>query len=547
MLTSNLYLKKSSNHRTYLDLQRYMHQALQKIDILHEIFGHLTWQDPGDTDHELQHRQRPMVPSTLLSCALTCQAFREPALDKLWWRLDNIVFLFKLLPSLQQFIQRQYYLDGPIADADWKVFDRYARRVYVLHDNPGEVIDASVFIQISQGRKDRPFLPSLRYLYTTRADSNILAFLLPSLRWFYCHPPPMDHGFYPSNWALISGLAQVAPGLQSLILHLPLSKSCLDSLIDFKSLRHLSLCHGRTGSLVDADFFAKISSLENLASLRLAGLANFTLSRYSSVSPYFPTLEALTVSSKLGQMIPLLRIAKFQQLKSLSYTEEVDYTTAIAPVPPYPADMQNWQIFFQLLCQNANEFLESLTIGRAVAIGPGPQHVHTVGVHGVSAFPDLFQLKLRKFIISSHLFVSLSNLDVQYFADAWPTLQVLHLTTCYIGTDFHALIEVAKHLPLLDELHLPINAQSLPSFDTIPLLSHPLRSLNVMSSLVKDASTFARCVDRLFPNLKTFQGGGSCLMLWDQVKVLIPYFQGARQDARLRLCQDVKSRISARK
>ena len=89
-----------------------MHQALQKVDILHEIFGHLTWQDPTNTEHELSHRQHSAVPSTLLSCALTCQAFREPALDKLWWRLDSIRFLFQLLPSFQKFHNEQYVRDS---------------------------------------------------------------------------------------------------------------------------------------------------------------------------------------------------------------------------------------------------------------------------------------------------------------------------------------------------------------------------------------------------------------------------------------------------
>ena len=436
------------------------------------------------------------------------------------------------------------FLDGPITDTDWKVFDRYARRVCGLYDTCGEVIDPSVFVQISQANSRPPFfLPSLRYLSTTRADADVLAFLVPTLRWFHCHPPPRDHGFYPSNWAFISGLAQVAPSLQSLILQLPLSKYCLDSLINFKSLKHLSFCRAGGPVVVDAEFFAKISSnLENLNSLQLVGLANSTLSRYSSVSAYFPMLETMAITSKISQIIPLLRIAKFQRLKSFLYTEEIDYASAIAAVPPpYTADMQNWQMFFQLVCQNTNEeSLESLSISRAVFITPGPPNMYTVGVHGVSTFSHLFQLKLKSFKISSHLFVSLSNLDIHCFAEAWPTLQVLHLTTCYIGTDFHALIEVANHLPLLDELHIPINAQSLPPLESIPLLSHPLRSLNVLTSLVKDSATFARCVDRLFPNLKTFQGGGSCSMLWDQVKMLIPYFQGARQDARTRLCQNVK-------
>ena len=87
-----------------------MHPALQKLDILHEIFGHLTWRDPTHTEDEFHSQQLPNVPSTLLSCALTCQSFREPALDKLWWRIDSITFLFKLLPSFRQFTTNGHYV-----------------------------------------------------------------------------------------------------------------------------------------------------------------------------------------------------------------------------------------------------------------------------------------------------------------------------------------------------------------------------------------------------------------------------------------------------
>ena len=48
------------------------------------------------SDHHVLNR------STLLNAALCCKTFLEPALDTLWWSIDNIAHLFLLLPAFRK-------------------------------------------------------------------------------------------------------------------------------------------------------------------------------------------------------------------------------------------------------------------------------------------------------------------------------------------------------------------------------------------------------------------------------------------------------------
>ena len=69
-------------------------------DILEQIFMHLA-QDPEDLidadDSQTLNR------STLLNAALCCKTFLQPALDALWWTIDDIANLFLLLPAFKEF------------------------------------------------------------------------------------------------------------------------------------------------------------------------------------------------------------------------------------------------------------------------------------------------------------------------------------------------------------------------------------------------------------------------------------------------------------
>ena len=51
---------------------------------------------PRKLDHHVPNQ------STLLNAALRCKTFLQPALDALWWSIDDIANLFLLLPAFKE-------------------------------------------------------------------------------------------------------------------------------------------------------------------------------------------------------------------------------------------------------------------------------------------------------------------------------------------------------------------------------------------------------------------------------------------------------------
>lgn len=75
--------------------------ALHNVDILHEIFAYLTGAPDGKSNGLTP--SNPEYLRTLANAAQSCKTFSSPALDALWWKLDNIAHLFLLLPAIYRF------------------------------------------------------------------------------------------------------------------------------------------------------------------------------------------------------------------------------------------------------------------------------------------------------------------------------------------------------------------------------------------------------------------------------------------------------------
>ena len=69
-----------------------MHRALLIQDTVHQILENLS---PRNLTNPIPKLTR----ATLLSVALTCRSFLDPALDSLWYSIDDLEVLFKLLPN----------------------------------------------------------------------------------------------------------------------------------------------------------------------------------------------------------------------------------------------------------------------------------------------------------------------------------------------------------------------------------------------------------------------------------------------------------------
>ncbi|KAF8881299.1 hypothetical protein CPB84DRAFT_255025 [Gymnopilus junonius] len=111
-----------------------MHHALAIQEIIQLIFGNFRLILHGNDielylnsayDYEFQRKER----NVLLNLALTCQAFKEPALDALWWAMNDLTLLFSLLEGYDPSNAVKLNL-RPI---DCVAFFSYANRIRLYH------------------------------------------------------------------------------------------------------------------------------------------------------------------------------------------------------------------------------------------------------------------------------------------------------------------------------------------------------------------------------------------------------------------------------
>ena len=79
-----------------------MHRALAIPEIVRTILDCFV----AKPIHEVMfdehfYRVAASLKPSMLNVALTCRSFSEPALDSLWWAMDDLVPLFNLLPGFQ--------------------------------------------------------------------------------------------------------------------------------------------------------------------------------------------------------------------------------------------------------------------------------------------------------------------------------------------------------------------------------------------------------------------------------------------------------------
>jgi hypothetical protein len=79
-----------------------MHPALAVPEIIRTILDFLL---PKPEHYEKANKEYYLAAtafrSSVLNVALTCQSFSEPALDVLWWAMDDLIPLFNFLPGFQ--------------------------------------------------------------------------------------------------------------------------------------------------------------------------------------------------------------------------------------------------------------------------------------------------------------------------------------------------------------------------------------------------------------------------------------------------------------
>ncbi|PPQ98041.1 hypothetical protein CVT26_003036 [Gymnopilus dilepis] len=143
-------------------------RTLHNQDILQTIFSHL-FQLTSNQIGFASKRNRPPPQPNLLSAALTCKSFFNPAIRLMW----NTTTLSTLLSIIPVFMKREetYTLEGFIEEEHLHRLDLYARQVRFLHII-SEVFPAEIYAVISRLR--HPLLPAITTLHFSSPDKTPL-------------------------------------------------------------------------------------------------------------------------------------------------------------------------------------------------------------------------------------------------------------------------------------------------------------------------------------------------------------------------------------
>ncbi|KAF8960831.1 hypothetical protein BDZ97DRAFT_1832056, partial [Flammula alnicola] len=437
--------------------------------------------------------------------------------------------------------QYQYTLAGIILDSELALLEKYGTRVRTLVYSPEPDVDPSVYLQLVQ-RTNKPFFPRLRNLCITGYGPEVALLVSSSLLRVHAMPQPYTgRENHPIMWSFFDSVVQQAPDMQYLHIGFRVPKRRLDCISKLENLRHLGLSQDLLGGLktrLDSTFFAKLAHMEHLSSVDFNGLVNSRNELRRSAFGDFCSLTKLTITSTLQQVVPLLQSGSFCALESftLAFTEAYKSPREIS----LDFEETSWHAFFQALRQNTGQRFKELNLGCDMTYSRYGTDKYPYALPAMSdmpapIYPDLLKLNLTKVNIAYAAFWSLSPAHMRGFIKAWPDIEELHIFTPSVGTiDFHALIEVAEHLPHLRSLLFSLQTENMPEPDSVPFLSHHLVSLDVWTSpVVKPAHlNIAIGLFKLFPTIRYLQHDtrGRYSSLWRRVGTIIPFLKEAARN-----------------
>jgi hypothetical protein len=133
--------------------------------------------------------------------------------------------------------------------------------------------------------------------------------------------------------------------------------------------------------------------------------------------------------------------------------------------------------------------------------------------------------------------------DVQVVVSAWSALRHLKLDVDIRlpfsnspnphAPTIHSLAVISQLCPKLEQLRMPLH-KDLPDISEVPLLSHPLRRLELSIPGVEDILQLARLIDRVFPSLTeiSVNAGATSSLGGGEISRLISTFQSIRNERR---------------
>ncbi|KAL0575182.1 hypothetical protein V5O48_006776 [Marasmius crinis-equi] len=475
---------------------------------------------------------------TLTRVARTCKAWRDPALDRLWYRLTDVTPLLQLVPGVFQ-VNGVYVFESPVSP-DLRILRLYAPRVkhvvqrrnVQLHPHLSSILSSvdGLFTQLVTVQLS---LVNCHSLCSILGPGTALKSL------------DMDLGFHPgafenSNSAACNYLAYL-PSLRSLSLRGSGSEALNRAIAATSQLHSLSL---RLSTSLNVETIAAISTFPELVHLevhashiRAADLANSLRSSNHDDGVFFPSLQSLNIRSSTS-----LAGAILQKLQSTGLR------TIYLDVEPVAQTDDAWITLFNIM-KDRTPNLHDFTIDHHIDTeDPGlDSHAGHANLNdnndATTSQNDLEKLlrfellhplsslrDLQRIVFDTTPPIMVRDEDLEKLGSQWPKLA--HLDLGSVPTvdprwapkvTLEGLASLSTKPTNLRNLIIPIDPSSSLSPNTAkPLVPrNTLRNITISTLSPPDTVAMASCLANLFPFIEHVDGAVDHDEQWHDIQTAI--------------------------
>ncbi|KAF9225243.1 hypothetical protein BS17DRAFT_730527 [Gyrodon lividus] len=525
-----------------------MHKALCVQEILSNIFDRVC------TDLDDPEWQPNLNPS-LAALARTCRTFQEPAVDALWFQLDDLTPLLRCLPqdvwvlfaTVQTSQQRTevFGLRRPLNESEWGILQGYTRRIRVV---------ASV--TSSTGQLEQTAVRALCYPPMTTP-------LFPNLRQIQWND------MSPETFPFIRRLA--GPKVTNLVIKNLASWGSAELSV-LGSLRHLcpnvkdvQIFTPQLNDTLSTDIVSELlCSWANLRSVKCRSINGNAFLHLASMD----TLEVLgfTFDRRSFKHILGTSIIQFPSLRRL-------FVTPLA-LPSMSKIMRQLRVSIEVLGVSfggwpTNQHIRSFLTTLQESCAHDPMHCIDLRQLDLSdqaavdpqtytlTFEDLFPLacfsNLTSVTLDTGYFVYLEDDDMLSLGASWPNIRQLSINEqrgwgTSSGLTPRGLVRLLQKCKLLQNLCVVIDTRD---FSSIPLDRPSYGSvvnstcINVLDSVIdpQSATALAAFLSDVYPLLETITAWDTPAMsnrpeaarykkLWTKVQVLATKISMVRRQER---------------
>ncbi|KAF8120218.1 hypothetical protein EV363DRAFT_1281596 [Boletus edulis] len=460
-----------------------MHHALEIQEILLNIFGHAS-----------SYYQT----TDLVALAITCRAFKDPALDVLWEILPDLSPLAQCVPEASQLTEdpgvlQRYYSPSKcysfhrsLTQNEWDILRSYTRRIRSIGTLHG--LNRKSLKRLWRPPNPEPLFPNVRHLYFEYTHRAIHFLLLPFPSLISLDVRVHTLRLFEDS---IKSLAKTSPSLHRLLIHADLPTGVNINFIDpifirqWRNLR-IVVCPG-----ISMD----VTTLVHLS--RMPALSKLEFKLGSTFPDQIPPSDTPLVFSKLRRWV-LCSKSLYLISCLLSQTRLPAVITFIASIECRPSRLDLSAFFTGVQMSGFGHRVQELHLGQFIS-----GRVDVLGNTRVLGFEDLRPCmaftNLHSIELSMDWQVDLTDNELLSLTSTWPHLERFHINRWWGwntlgGITPNGLVQLLQICPSLMDICVAIDTRGYTEIP--PPLQKPVRltspytrfHINVLDSFIEAES-----------------------------------------------------------